>query len=341
MTTNIDIELLSKKITEQVSFCNNFEIIQPLKIGQETWQNELLLFIKPEIFLVKDLEKVENSVNLVLEKLKQFDAHVDGILILGGKLMDNLDIMNRHYGFINKLSRSASKIISEDDRGKIKEALNLSFIDNHNIWGGHEYLEEFTDENCFDLDQLWFTKKSIKIRSGFYIQSYEKHSKNIILVNGFHPAQLEHYTNSSHRIVLMLVHSNTHWSVLKNEMIGATFPEKAVSESIRGTLYADPANFGLQEVSIANNGVHLSAGAFEAMFEMVNFFGKILKIEPEKEQPLILKKMINQGIDISQSLNALNNPVVINEPKEIDLFTATEDKDTEEAIALYQNSLTR
>lgn len=339
MTTDLDTKLLSKKITEILASCNNFEIIQPVNIGQETWQNELVLFIKPEIFLVKDSDKIENSINLVFEKLKQFDAHLDGILILGGKVMDKLEIMNRHYGFINKLSGSASKIISEDDQEKIKEVLNLDSLDNHYIFGGHEYLEEFTNENCFDLDTLWFTKKSIKIRSGFYIQSYEKQSQNIILVNGFHPAQLEHYTNPDHRILLMLIHSNTNWSVLKNEMVGATFPEKAVSQSIRGTLYDNPSKFGLQEVNIANNGVHLSAGAFEAMFEIVNFLGELLKIDPKTEQPLILKKMINQGIDISEGINALNNPVIISDPKEIDLFTATEDKDTDEAISLYKNSL--
>jgi hypothetical protein len=341
MTTDLNTKLLSKKITEILPSCNNFEIIQPVNIGQETdtWQNELILFIKPEIFLVNNSENIENSINLVFEKLNQFDAHLNGILILGGKVMDDLEIMNRHYGFINKLSRSASKIISEDDQEKIKEALNLSYLDNHHIFGGHEYLEKFPNENCFDLDRLWFTKKSIKIRSGFYIQTYEKDSKNIILVNGFHPAQLEHYTNPSHRIVLMLIHSNNNWSNLKNEMVGATFPEKAVSQSIRGTLYANPSKFGLEEVNIANNGVHLSAGAFEAMFEIVNFLGDILKIDPKKQQPLILKKMIKQGIDIDRAVNALNNPVVTSDPKEIDLFTATEDKDTDEAISLYKKSL--
>lgn len=330
---------LSTKIVEKLSSCEGFEIIQPINIGQEKWRNELILFIKPEIFLVRNSEGIENSINLVFEKLKQFDAHLNGILILSGKLMDDLEIMNKHYGFINKLSRSASKILSEDEKEKIKEALNLASLDNHLIFGGHEYLEEFADENCFDLDKLWFTKKSVKVRSGFYVQSYRKNSRNIILVNGFHPAQLEHYTNPSRRIVLILIHSNTSWSVLKNEMIGATFPEKAVSESIRGALYSNPSNFGLEEVNIANNGIHLSAGAFEAMFEITNFLGKVLKIDPKEDQSSILKKMINQDIDINEALNALNNPVITSESREIDLFTATEDKDTDEAITIYKNSL--
>jgi len=65
----------------------------------------------------------------------------------------------------------------------------------------------------------------------------------------------------------------------------------------------------------------------------------VLKIYPKEDQSSIVKKMINQDIDINEALNALNNPVITSESREIDLFTATEDKDTDEAITIYKNSL--
>lgn len=339
MSFNTEAQLLSKNIASKILGCNNLEVIQTVQVGEIEYKNELILFIKPEIFLSEDLSKIENSINLVFRKLQEFNADVHGILILGGKILDDAEIMNRHYGFINKLSRSASKILSENDQEQIKKALNLTSLEDYKILGGHEYLEEFIDDNCSTLDELWFTKKSVKIKSGFYAQSYHKNSKNIILVNGFHPAQLEHYTNPSHRIVLMIIHSNTSWSVLRNKMVGATFPEKAEVDSIRGTLYTDSENFGLAEVNIANNGVHLSAGAFEGMFEIINFLGRVLNINPREEQPLIFKKMLACGIEIDQCLNASNNPLLVHEHGEVDLFSITEDKDTDEAISIYQSSL--
>jgi nucleoside diphosphate kinase len=336
MTSDVE---LGNRIAEKVPECDDLITIQPVHIGRDMWRNELLLFIKPELFLVEKAEQVERSIDLVLTKLKEFDAHISGISIVGGRLLDQLEIMNHHYGFINRLSRLASKMLDDDDRTKIAEALEISSIGEYEILGGHEYLVQYPGEGCFDLDRLWFTKKSIKLRSGFYTQSYEKDGRDLILVNGFHPAQLAHFIDPSHRIVLILIHSNTDWAVLRNQMVGATFPEKAVPESIRGTLYAQPEKFGLESVSIANNGVHLSAGPFEAMFEIVNFFGQILELDPGKQPPLILQRMLEAGMDTERALSTLDNPIVTQVPKPVDLFTATEDMDTGEAVAFWKESL--
>jgi hypothetical protein len=137
----------------------------------------------------------------------------------------------------------------------------------------------------------------------------------------------------------MLLHSNTDWSILKNDMVGATFPEKAARESIRGILYAHAKEYGFDSVTIANNGTHLSAGPFEAMFEIVNFFGKIMGLDLRKQPPLTLRRMLEVGIEYEQAIKTLDNPLLIRDGKTVDLFTATEDRNTDEAIALFKQSL--
>jgi len=336
MTVNAD---LITKIAVMTPACDDFSIVQPVEIGNETRKNELLLFVKPEIFMVEEAAHVEAALNLVFGKLAEFDAHVGGVAIVGGKVLEEAEIMNRHYGFINRLSRFASQMIGTGDKQKIADALGIAAIDDYAIYGGHEYLQAFPDDDPFTLDTLWFTKKSLKIRSGFYVQSYRKNGENFILVNGFHPAQLFHFTEATHRIVLVLVHSDTPWAALRNEMVGATFPEKAVPNSIRGTLYAHPDDYGLGTVSIANNGVHLSAGPFEGLFEINNFFGQILDLDVRKQPPLILKKLLAAGLSMEDALKALENPIVTETPKPTDLFTATEDVDTDAAAALWKKAI--
>lgn len=336
MTKNSE---LIKKIAAMTPTCDEFTVVQPVNVGQEALQNELLLFVKPEIFIVEHTAHVEAGLGLVFEKLAEFGAHVSGIAIVGGKVLEEAEIMNRHYGYINRLSRFASQMIDDADKRKIAEALDIASIDAFPALGGHEYLKRYPEDTPFTLDTLWFTKKSIKIRSGFYIQSYEKNGEPFILVNGFHPAQLAHFTDPSHRIVLVLVHADTPWATLRNEMVGATFPEKAVPHSIRGTLYANAADYGMRTVSIANNGVHLSAGPFEGMFEIMNFFGQILDLDVAKQPPLLLKRMLAAGLSMEDALKAMDNPVVSESPKLTDLFTATEDVDTEAAVALWQQAI--
>ncbi len=329
---------LIKKIAALAPTTDDFAIMQPVNIGRETHRNELLLFVKPEIFIVQDTAQVEAALDLVFAKLAEFGASVSGIAVVGGKVLEEAEIMNRHYGYINRLSRFASQMVDAEDRQKIATALELPNLDGITIYGGHEYLKAHPGEDCFDLDTLWFTKKSLKIRSGFYVQHYTKDGENFILVNGFHPAQLLHFTDPTHRIVLVLVHSDTSWATLRNEMVGATFPEKAVPHSIRGTLYAHAEAYGLGTVSIANNGVHLSAGPFEGLFEINNFFGKILDLDIKKQPPLLLKKMLAAGLPMQTALKALENPIVTESPKPTDLFTATEDVESDAAVALWKQA---
>jgi hypothetical protein len=329
---------LIKTIAAIAPTCDDFAIVQPVEIGRETHRNELLLFVKPEIFMVKDVAQMEAALDLVFTKLAEFGAVVSGIAVVGGKVLEEAEIMNRHYGYINRLSRFASQMVDAEDRQKIAGALEIPTLDGITVYGGHEYLKAHPGEDCFDLDTLWFTKKSVKIRSGFYVQRYNKNNEDFILVNGFHPAQLMHFTDPTHRILLVLIHADTPWATLRNEMVGATFPEKAVPHSIRGTLYAHAEAFGLGTVSIANNGVHLSAGPFEGLFEINNFFGKILDLDIEKQQPLLLKKMLAAGLPMQTALKALENPNVSESPKPIDLFTATEDVESDDAVALWKQA---
>lgn len=329
---------LIKNIAALVPACDDFAIVQPVEIGRETRRNELLLFVKPEIFMVKEVAQMEAALNLIFAKLEAFNARVSGVAVVGGKVLEGAEIMNRHYGYINRLSRFASQMIDTADRQKIAEALGIPTLAGVTIYGGHEYLKAHPGEDCFALDTLWFTKKSLKIRSGFYIQRYAKDGEDFILVNGFHPAQLLHFTDHTHRIVLVLLHADTSWTTLRNEMVGATFPEKAVPHSIRGTLYANAEAYGLGAVSIANNGVHLSAGPFEGLFEINNFFGKILDLDIEKQPPLLLKKMLAAGLPMQTALKALENPIVSKSPKPTDLFTATEDVESDAAVTLWKRA---
>ena len=73
--------------------------------------------------MVEKTEHVEAGLNLVFSKLAEFDAHVGGIAIVGGKVLEEAEIMNRHYGFINRMSRFASQMIDADDKQKIADAL--------------------------------------------------------------------------------------------------------------------------------------------------------------------------------------------------------------------------
>lgn len=326
---------IAGRITDVALRCTGVDVIDKAKIGDGNWENELLFFIKPEVFLLKGKQQIKNTVSLLLGTLNKFNARVDGIYAVNGTALGKHGIMSNHYGFINVMSNSASKAADEQSRAEIGRVFNL-IPSQFEILGGHEYLNRYRDINIDELDRMWFAEKSVKIRSGFYVRLIKKDGNNIVLVNGFHPKQLSYFTDPEHTIVLMLLHSNTRWSELKNGMVGATFPDKAAPESMRGVLYARAREFGFEEVTIANNCVHLSAGPFEAMSEIVNFFGKLAGVDIRESHPNALKKMLKQGISYEDGVSALDNPRFEYNGKQTDLFSSTEEMDTDRAISVFR-----
>ncbi|MDY6874363.1 MAG: hypothetical protein SVR81_10465, partial [Chloroflexota bacterium] len=321
-------------IIQKIRSAEEAEIIQPIQIGQAKAENELVFFIKPELLDVASDDRVLNSLHLIEEKFAEFDVTISGAAIVPGALLEAHEIMNRHYGFINQLSRLASTLIDAETRAKMFEMIGKEDNGSHRILGGHEFLKAF-DTDLETLGKIWFKQDAQKMRSGFYFVDDSVEGQLILLVNGFHPSQLAHFTNPDHRIVLMLLHTDTDWEAMKFDLVGDTFPERARPSSIRGALYANPAQYGQTEVGINTNGVHLSAGPFEAAFEVVNFFGSLQDMDPAKTPPQAIQQSISAGFSQEQALALLNNPEV----DDSDLFSETENMNTDEAVRFALENL--
>jgi len=316
------------------AFSDSDELIARAFEFSKDKRNELLFFFKPECFLSGSPENAGRIVEMVFDKFSRYKTEVSGALLLRGNRLDELSIMDRHYGFINKLSRNASAMVGEEELSKIRESLDAG-SGHCKVLGGHEFLERFGGFNEKSLDELWLTKKSVKLRSGFYVQKYSVNGEDIILVNGFHPAQLRHFTDPSHRIVVLLLHSDADWKGLKHGMVGDTFPEKAERDSIRGELFSNSAGYGIPGVSISNNCVHLSAGPFEALFEMDNFLKDIRGVEFDLRKTNMHRLMTGRGLAAGDVERCIQNPAARINGKTTDLFTLTEDRDSEDAVSEF------
>ena len=229
------------------------------------------------------------------------------------------------------LDNGASTMVDPETRKRLFQMLEINDSKDHQILGGHEFLNAF-DADVNTLSDLWFKNKSEKLRSGFYFCEISFEGERIILVNGFHPSQLLHFTQKDHRILVMLLHTNTDWVDMKFDVVGDTFPENAKPDSIRGLLYAEPEHFGQDKVGINTNGVHLSAGPFEAAFEITNFFGPLIELDPAKIPPLAIKKAIQADIPDDQALALLENPPI----NDSDLFSETENLNTTAAVNYFK-----
>jgi hypothetical protein len=297
-------------------------------------RNELLFFLKPELFAGRSPDDLHELLNLILGRIEEAGLRIDGAHALSGSWLRTYGVMDRHYGYINQLSRGASKMLSDADKAEILRRLEwnaphsgVPFV------GGHEFLEGHPSYDAQSVNQLWETKKSIKLRGGLYVQGFEVDGKPFVMVDGFHPQQLSHYTADQQRIVVALCHSDTDWATLRDRLIGDTFPERAIPESIRGILWSERHSLELREISVAYNYVHLSAGPFEGLHEIRNFLGSGLVEGFRLEDTVVGRAMTAAGYSRAVIERVLSNPMT---SRARDLFSVTENMNTDDAVRFLQ-----
>jgi hypothetical protein len=118
-------------------------------------------------------------------------------------------------------------------------------------------------------------------------------------------------------------------------MVGDTYPERALPTSIRGELYRNKGKYGAVDVSIANNFVHLSAGPFEGLFEIYNFFNNIACLSFQLTDTNFGRAMLNHGLREKEIMRAISNPTAQVDSGTRELFSATENMNTDEALSYY------
>jgi hypothetical protein len=301
----------------------NPKIVSDFKFKTDK-KNQLLAFFKPEVFLNKTPQQVEKIMSLVFDKLNEYKVSIDGAAVFPGSAIGKYSIMDRHYGVINTLSKNASKILTKDERDLVFNTLGIK-DKNVQILGGHEAFAISGMGKTIDFDNYWLESLSTKIKSGFYARTMKIADKDTIVIDGFHPHQLAHYTEVDRNLGIMLVSSDTAWSTLRIEMLGETFPEKALPNSIRGTLHHNAKDYGFEKVMIDNNIMHLSAGPTEALFEIDNFLKAPFGVDYIKEEAKLAEKLLLANFSQDEIRDIIHN-------KEV--HAILEHKDTDEAVKI-------
>jgi len=288
-------------------------------------QNQALLMLKPECFL-QGPEVAKAVIDLILGTVTRFRGVVGGAVTLDGSVLDRLGTIDRHYRLASELSGGASHLVIPEDLEQMKRLCEVN--GDLPVWGGHEYLAQHPELSPAALDEAWFQRRPRKVRSGFYTVPFEHEGRPCLLVNGFYPAQAHHFTAPGRTVVLLLLHSDMPWRVMRREMLGDTYPEKALPGSIRRSLLEQRESLGLPRVDITSNFVHLSAGPFEAAWELVNFFGGL----DTAFFPLANSRLATFWAGAGEDFSSLDTLVrsgqwFVNGLTQ-DLFSCTEDLDT-------------
>jgi len=307
-------------------------------LGEEPIEgrNHFVLFLKPELLALKDGVKVVAILDLVLAKLATNGVKIGAVRVLNGRYLARYNIMEEHYGVINRASRLGEAALSPATRQKL-----LAEVPNADrVLGGHEFLETYPEVSAFALNIISDTAKTRKIASGKYYSVLEVGGERVVVLNPFHPQQVLHYTMPGRTIVVIECASDTDWQALRQTMTGATDPAKAAPGSIRKTLLERKSALGLRDVATASNGVHCSAGPLEAMVEYSRFFSDHAKKKPIKLADTPFGDLlVRRGIGKKEIAGLAKNPLLGEESGANYAFNLTEEKNADAAASLLAQSV--
>lgn len=295
--------------------------------GSSPTDNEFVVFSKPELGRLTgaDLDRVWD---LFASSLTAYGVRVHQKLILTGAELERSGVMAEHYGVINQISRLGRPALTSAAGQALAEQYGAELSEGALVLGGHQLLESYPGFSPFSLGVLFANLPVGRLGPGTYAGVVRIDGQPVIILNGFHPRQLGFFTADDTVCAFLRCSSATSWESLRTDLIGTTDPSAAAGGSIRGTLYADPAGFGLATVSPNFNGVHMSAGSLEGLVELARFFGGSVA------DYTFSRALTAAGLSADQVVALTENPTLAVGGEQGSAFDLTEGLDAEPAAKL-------
>jgi hypothetical protein len=298
-------------------------------------KHEFLFFIKPEIMLIQDNNKLEALLILVVDTLSQFGLHIKDMRLLEASYLEKYDIISQHYGVINALSRQPLQFMSAEARSKFRELFGKQ-PEEARLLGSLQFLQQFSTFSPESLEQLWKNNTAVKLAGGTYCAQVNLEGQEVFLINGFHPCQLIHFTAKGRSIVAFTLTGDLDWSIARNQFIGKTNPAEAVTGSLRNTLLVRKDEFDLSEVSASQNGFHLSAGPVEGLVELIRYCSDYSSGQRKTTEEFIFGQQLMKYFRREVIERICGNQMVDYQGSRINSFDLTEEKNSEDAIRLLK-----
>jgi hypothetical protein len=296
--------------------------------------NEFLIFLKPDLIGLGD--RLGPVWSLISERLESFGVELAAAAALDADVMRKHRLIQQHYGVINSVSMEGVKALSQSAKGKLGEFL-ADLPDDTEVLGAQQFMDRYPVFSPTALSILYDNLTSHRFGGGTYGVAVRVYGRTVVLLNGFHPEQIELFESPDAAIMCFVGRSPRPWRELRQEMTGATDPARAGKGSIRYSLLDQRNELGLGAVTPLRNGVHVSAGPVEAVVEIARYFSPYETGQPISPKGTSFGTRLLAGVS-SRMFDALvQNKEVLLDGVSQSSFDATEELDTSQVLELLRS----
>jgi nucleoside diphosphate kinase len=286
---------------------------------------QVLVMLKPE------LTNSPPAVARVLAMLTAHGVQLAGARVLSSAFVTEHQVLRHQYGTLSRVSHEGLPAVPVAAADRLFEQFPEVRDARHRVAGGHEFLGLVPDFSAFSLEVLTRNTPVVKLGAGVYAIRVLIDGDLWVLLNPFHPCQVEHFTTPGQAIVVLEAHSHRPLPELRATTIGATDPQDAVAGSIKRTLLDDQAELGLTQVCTRRNCVHISPSAVEAMASLRRYFSTPADVLPV-ERTVFGARLCAAGFSAAEITTLADNPQVDLLGRRGPLFEVTEDMDVSSAL---------
>lgn len=278
--------------------------------------NQFVILIKPECFMIG--VDYKTIIAALLEKCENHHISINGAYALNGVFIRKTGLIKEQYsalneGAVNGLNQAPVYLV---------DIIRKKF-GNVKIEGAYQFLEENPTITCKKLEELSHIKGSYKLGNGLYAFYFEEAAT--VVINAFHPHQIEHFTNSDSVVIALICSSCYQYSKIGDYVIGNYNPQVAACNSMRYYIYINRNILGLSRVNIFYNGFHISPSPLEGMFAVIRYAKKNGPGQIGVADTILGRYMLSHGYRQNDIEELSKNPYIKDNGKFRTLFDCAEE----------------
>ncbi|ANN35686.1 hypothetical protein A9498_30375 (plasmid) [Bacillus thuringiensis serovar coreanensis] len=334
---------MEEKILEAINYCANMPE-EPLDfwireyefdMERNTNSNQFIIMLKPELTMIKKEVHVKALLTRILDVLKEHKIEVKASRVLSSTYLLQNHIMEQHYGTLNQISKFGMKNMSIEVKKRLFKNFPYTAKNEERIFGGHQFLKEHTKFSPYFLEVLTRNLQVTKLGAGIYGIEANIDGDQFVILNSFHPCQVEWFTSPGKSVVLFECTSSREIECIRRDTIGATDPQDAVQGSIKHMLLKEQKEFGLSNICTRFNGIHMSPGPVEGMAGLIRYFSDSNR-KIAFSDTSFGKLLLNSGYSAEKIHTLLENSEVNIGKRTGTIYELTEDLNWNESFELVK-----
>lgn len=278
--------------------------------------------VKPEVL---GPDTASDAMAEVVRTLGEANVSVEGCALLPAATYGELGFLQHHYPRLHRVATEGARALTSAARGELKAlAGDLVAVAAFEAGAYDPALTSaMLEERCRDGGIH-------KLGSGSYASIVELNGSRVVVLNGFVPDMAGSYLGTPSLVGLVECYSDREIAELRSDVLGPLNPAAAPRASLRGALHALVG--GLSE---GRNGVHLSAGHLEGMFQAWRFFGA--PAGRDLEYTVLGRALAERGVDLAAVTDfSFDHNVIGNRGETVAPHGATENLRREDVLDLVQ-----